>query len=163
MAKFTLQITKADRANDLIVTIKPANTTESLDLIRDLKDSANDGWRMIPQREGVVDDEVDIANYSLRSVDTVDEEGNPVTVTAKAELHVHGESSGSNTQYDTLAEAVAVIDSLDNSDGFLLIDEFQGNSLIVYHRPQLWITADAEDSSISKRLNSHGRVDTDRI
>ena len=160
MAKFTLQITKALSADDMVLTINPANETEALDLIRDFKDSADDGWRMIPQRDGAVADEENISSYTLRSVDAIDEEGNPITVTAKAELHTSTENGGSNVQYDTLAEAITAIDALNASDGFLLIDEFQGNSLIVYDKPKLWKD---EEINGQYRVNGHGREDFDRI
>lgn len=163
--KYLLQITKALAANDVHVIIEPKNDIEALDIVRDLKDSADDGWRMIPMRAGLVEDEVDIETYELRTRTYYDEElEQDVTVTAKAELHTTTESSGSMVQYDTLAEAVTAIGLLDDSDGFMLVDDYdqQPKSKVVYHRPSLW-KAEGEFIYSNGRLNNHSRTENDRI
>lgn len=147
MAKYLLQITKALAQNDLVLEIEPSDDIEALDLVRDLKDSADDGWRMLPMRSGLVSDEADIASYVLR-------EG------AKAELHTYEQSSGSVMQYDSIADALIEINVLNASDGFMLIDEL-GDSRVIYHRPSLWISD--ESDAPHKRVNNHGRSDADRI
>ena len=148
--RYCLQITKALAQDDLSVVIEPSNDIEALDIIRDLKDSADDGWRMIPMRQGAVSAEEDIENYTLRDG-------------SKAKLHTRLQSSGSVTQYDTIAEAVTAIDALGASDGFLLIDE-GADSRVIYERPSLWISGDdIDDTAKNKRVNSHGRSEADRI
>jgi len=161
--KYTIQLTKALRADDIVMIIDPKNDVEALDIVQDLKDSSDDGWRMISMRTGQVDGEDDVPGYALRTRTYYDEElGEDVTVTAKAELHT---STGVNTQYDTVAEAVTVINTLDASDGFLLIDEYdqQPKSMIVYERPNLFKDEEGNLLKTNGRVNNHGREDTDRI
>ena len=150
MSRYRLQIVKAESQNDIDIIVDPSDSIAALDIIRDLKDSADDGWRLIIMRIGQVSSEEDIESYTLRE-------------DSKAELHVQSQNSFSVNQYNTLAEAISVIDSLNTSDGFLLIDE-GADSLIVYERPTLWKTADISDNGMAHyRKNSHGRTGDDII
>lgn len=162
--KYLLQITKALAADDVHVIIEPKNDIEALDIVRDLKDSSDDGWRLVKIREGLVDSQADIANYVLRSRTFFDELlEQDVTITAKAELHVSTQNDSSLTQYDTIAEAFGAIEALHDSDGYVLVDEFENNSKVIYEHTSLWKNEDGSFNKTHGRLNNHGRDDVDRI
>jgi len=167
--KYVLQITKDVRENDLIFNDYPLTELEAIDLVQDNKTSVDDGWRLIRLRTGVVSSSSEIPNYVLRSreVELFNDEtgeltGEKETITAKAELHTITKNSSNIIQCDNINDAWNIIQSLNPSDGYILIDEFENNSLVVYEHASLWKQEDGFVKSHG-RLNNHNRTDEDRI
>jgi len=88
--------------------------------------------------------------------------GEKEVVTAKAELHTITKNSSNIIQCDNINDAWNIIQSLNPSDGYILIDEFENNSLVVYEHASLWKQEDGFVKSHG-RLNNHNRTDEDRI
>ena len=167
--KYVLQITKDVRENDLVFNDYPLTELEAIDLVQDNKTSVDDGWRLIRLRTGVVSSSSEIPNYVLRSreVELFNDETGELTgekevVTAKAELHTITKNSSNIIQCDNINDAWNIIQSLNPSDGYILIDEFENNSLVVYEHASLWKQEDGFVKSHG-RLNNHNRTDEDRI
>lgn len=62
--------------------------------------------------------------------------------------------------FSTASEAQSFIESLDPSDGYVLIDELE-TSIVLNCRPSLWVSL--EQISIVQSKNLKGRTDKDRI
>lgn len=77
---------------------------------------------------------------------------------SKAQVQYITENDSGVNEYDTLQEAQDFIDTLEPSDGYVLIDEGV-SSVAMSSRPSLW---NLEENRIGGSPNQHSRADNDR-
>lgn len=124
------------------------------------------GWRIVeyPHSQRWTD------AVEMRSIDTVDEEGDPITIYADAQVQWQSNTTSGVSVFtgaDAYSEAQTFIVTLGDSDGYVLIDELQNNTQVIRSEPSLW---KSDEERTSKRQdqgrgspNLIGRNDYDRF
>jgi hypothetical protein len=104
-------------------------------------------------------------DYELIS-ETIEDDGEQITNYAQIQVMVAGDNSSITNKYDgssAMDDALADIASLHASDGWILIQEWKGNSIVVASRPSLWKNSlDGMYTPIAGYENLKGREDNDR-
>jgi len=102
----------------------------------------------------------------LRSEDGVDVDDQPYTTYADGQVQVLSNAASQTSIFagaNAYSDATTFIATLDESDGYIFIDEFKGETKVIKGRPPLWTNSpDGEYNLEVGQKNLLGRTDTDR-